>query len=158
MAVPKRLILDSLGETCEQLFCELAPLSSSPGRRCSVCSSLWRAGEEVVGVLAPVSLCMAVTVCLVRILNPDGHPDVHSAVKFASLAYDESSHVSSAMKLSKREDHPARSMPLTNMPVLCMVAGWGLRHPEVQRGAAQCAGVRGLHGGPDICAGAPLQV
>jgi presenilin 1 len=45
-------------------------------------------GEEITGIMAPVSLCMAVTVLLVRLLNPDGQSS-SSTVYIASLAYAE---------------------------------------------------------------------
>jgi presenilin 1 len=45
-------------------------------------------GEEVTGIILPVSLCMALTVALVRILNPDGLSD-SGAVFLASAYYTE---------------------------------------------------------------------
>lgn len=39
--------------------------------------------------MAPVSICMAITVALVRILNPDGSSSSSNSVVIASLAYDE---------------------------------------------------------------------
>lgn len=45
-------------------------------------------GEEVTGIMAPVSLCMAVTVLLVRLLNPEGASSSGSVV-IASIAYQE---------------------------------------------------------------------
>lgn len=45
-------------------------------------------GEEVTGIMAPVSLCMAVTVLLVRLLNPDGIASSNT-VLIASIAYKE---------------------------------------------------------------------
>jgi len=45
-------------------------------------------GEEVTGVTAPVTICMALTVVLVRLLNPEGSADT-SAVRLASLYYRE---------------------------------------------------------------------
>jgi hypothetical protein len=47
-------------------------------------------GEEVTGVLAPVSACMAIVVLLVRALNPDGGSGGAATVAIASLAYNES--------------------------------------------------------------------
>lgn len=50
---------------------------------------LHAAGEEVTGIMAPVSICMALTVALVRILNPEGSASSSNSVVIASLAYDE---------------------------------------------------------------------
>ena len=43
-------------------------------------------GEEITGIVTPVSICMALTVLLVKALNPDGDSDA-STVFIASLAY-----------------------------------------------------------------------
>jgi hypothetical protein len=61
-------------------------------------------GEEVTGIVAPVSVCMALTVVLVRILNPDGVSRA-DAVYIASIAYEEQ--VNSA---------PAHSQARANKP------------------------------------------
>lgn len=45
-------------------------------------------GEEVTGIVAPVSICMAITVALVRLLNPEGKSD-SSAVYLATSFYVE---------------------------------------------------------------------
>ena len=45
-------------------------------------------GEEVTGIVAPVSICMALTVALVRLLNPEGRSD-SKAVYLASAFYAE---------------------------------------------------------------------
>jgi len=45
-------------------------------------------GLQVTGIVAPVSICMALTVALVRILNPDGESD-SNAVFLASAYYTE---------------------------------------------------------------------
>lgn len=45
-------------------------------------------GEEVTGILAPVSLCMALTVALVKAVNPTGESNRES-VPFATAYYDE---------------------------------------------------------------------
>ena len=47
-----------------------------------------RLGEEVTGIVSPVSLCMALTVCLVRLLNPTGDA-TGSSVYIASAYYKE---------------------------------------------------------------------
>eukprot|EP00197_Chlamydomonas_leiostraca_P006643 CAMPEP_0202871830 /NCGR_PEP_ID=MMETSP1391-20130828/19793_1 /ASSEMBLY_ACC=CAM_ASM_000867 /TAXON_ID=1034604 /ORGANISM="Chlamydomonas leiostraca, Strain SAG 11-49" /LENGTH=664 /DNA_ID=CAMNT_0049552733 /DNA_START=53 /DNA_END=2047 /DNA_ORIENTATION=+ len=57
-------------------------------------------GEEVTGIIAPVSLCMAVTVLLVRLLNPDGASSSGSSIVIASIAYDENAGDSSGKKFS----------------------------------------------------------
>jgi presenilin 1 len=44
-------------------------------------------GEEVTGIAAPVAICMAVTVLLVKLLNPEG--DSNTGMLLASLAYTE---------------------------------------------------------------------
>lgn len=45
-------------------------------------------GEQVTGIVAPVSICMALTVALVRVLNPTGDSG-SSAVAIATVYYDE---------------------------------------------------------------------
>lgn len=45
-------------------------------------------GEEVTAIITPVSICMALTVMLVKTLNPTGASDVHS-VLIASAFYTE---------------------------------------------------------------------
>lgn len=45
-------------------------------------------GEEVTGILTPVSICMALTVMLVKTLNPTGESDARS-VFIASAFYTE---------------------------------------------------------------------
>ena len=51
-------------------------------------SVLDRLGEEVTGIVSPVSLCMALTVALVRLLNPTGD-NAGSSVYIASAYYQE---------------------------------------------------------------------
>lgn len=51
-------------------------------------SVLDRLGEEVTGIVSPVSLCMALTVGLVRLLNPTGDAAGNS-VYIASAYYKE---------------------------------------------------------------------
>lgn len=48
-------------------------------------------GEEITGIAAPVSICMALTVLLVRVLNPEGQTS-SSTVVIASIAYAEQVH------------------------------------------------------------------
>lgn len=45
-------------------------------------------GEEVTGIVSPVSICMALTVALVRVLNPEGESN-SGAVFLASAYYTE---------------------------------------------------------------------
>lgn len=45
-------------------------------------------GEEVTGIIGPVTLCIALTVALVRILNPEGESN-SNAVFLASAYYTE---------------------------------------------------------------------
>jgi presenilin 1 len=45
-------------------------------------------GEELTGIIAPVSLCMALVVVLVKALNPDGQADA-TTVAIATIAYHE---------------------------------------------------------------------
>lgn len=42
-------------------------------------------GEEVTGIVSPVSLCMALTVALVRLLNPNG--DSSGNTSYVASAY-----------------------------------------------------------------------
>lgn len=50
-------------------------------------------GEEITGVAWPVSICMAVTIFLVRVLNPKGESSSNT-VFIASAAYNENANVS----------------------------------------------------------------
>lgn len=45
-------------------------------------------GEEITGIVAPVSICMALVVVLVKALNPEGSAD-SSTVAIATIAYHE---------------------------------------------------------------------
>ena len=45
-------------------------------------------GAEVTGIVSPVSICMALTVVLVRVLNPEGTADPN-AVAIANIYYHE---------------------------------------------------------------------
>lgn len=56
-------------------------------------------GEEVTGILAPVSLCMAMTVALVKVLNPSGDSDSQN-VAVATAYYEEEDDDSTSTKLS----------------------------------------------------------
>ncbi|MEW5297730.1 MAG: hypothetical protein WDW36_000915 [Sanguina aurantia] len=57
-------------------------------------------GAEITGIISPVSVCMAVTVLLVRLLNPDGSASPSSTMVIASIAYSEQDGDSIAEKLS----------------------------------------------------------
>lgn len=54
-------------------------------------------GEEITGIAWPVSICMAVTVFLVRVLNPTGASS-SSTVFIASAAYNENANVRPCMR------------------------------------------------------------
>eukprot|EP00873_Tetraselmis_striata_P023226 jgi/Tetstr1/443490/TSEL_031497.t1 len=56
-------------------------------------------GEQVTGIVAPVSICMALTVALVRVLNPTGDSG-SSAVAIATVYYDEQASDSTGQKLA----------------------------------------------------------
>ena len=56
-------------------------------------------GEELTGIVAPVSLCMALTVALVRALNPDGLSG-GNGVAIASTYYKEQASSPAACKLA----------------------------------------------------------
>lgn len=45
-------------------------------------------GQEITGIVAPVSICMALVVVLVKALNPEGIADT-SSVAIATIAYHE---------------------------------------------------------------------
>jgi presenilin 1 len=45
-------------------------------------------GQEVTGIVAPVSICMFLTIVLVRLLNPEGNSNP-SAVAIAQTYYKE---------------------------------------------------------------------
>lgn len=56
-------------------------------------------GEQVTGIVAPVSICMALTVALVRVLNPTGASG-SSAVAIATVYYSEDAGDSTGEKLA----------------------------------------------------------
>jgi|LauGreDrversion2_5_1035112.scaffolds.fasta_scaffold12326_2 hypothetical protein len=60
-------------------------------------------GEEITGVAWPVSICMAVTIFLVRVLNPKGESS-SSTVFIASAAYNENGNVRSILPLMTRSN------------------------------------------------------
>ena len=74
-------------------------------------SVLDRLGEEVTGIVSPVSLCMALTVALVRLLNPTGD-SAGTSVYIASAYYKEQ--VCSIANISHKlppDLEPSRSDP-----------------------------------------------
>ncbi len=130
---------------------------------------LWRAGagEEVTGIIWPVSLCMAITVALVRLLNPDGSASSSNAVVIASLAYNED--VRAWWWLPARCPVPprgcnrsSRSNRRATIRAWCCCcfrrAVQRLQLGEVQRRRAQRHHFRRHHGRHDVRAGAALQV
>mmetsp|Transcript_33836 Transcript_33836/g.95787 ORF Transcript_33836/g.95787 Transcript_33836/m.95787 type:complete len:460 (-) Transcript_33836:1345-2724(-) len=56
-------------------------------------------GEQVTGIVAPVSICMALTVVLVRILNPDGESS-SASVAIATAYYNEEEGDSTSEKIA----------------------------------------------------------
>lgn len=54
-------------------------------------------GEEITGIVAPVSICMALVVVLVKALNPEGMADT-SSVAIATIAYQEKVRLSGTCK------------------------------------------------------------
>lgn len=70
-------------------------------------------GEEITGIIAPVSICMALVVVLVKALNPEGAADT-TTVAIATIAYQEQvgSVVCTAVRIACRWLHIAclRSM------------------------------------------------
>jgi len=70
-------------QACPAMAARHTPHSNAMAR--SVLDDL---GEEVTGIVAPVSICMALTVLLVRVLNPSGATDPQ-AVVIASIVYEE---------------------------------------------------------------------
>ncbi|PSC76470.1 presenilin isoform B [Micractinium conductrix] len=86
-------------EFLQQLLQSGSALSFGAARADMARSVLDDLGEEVTGIVAPVSLCMALTVVLVRILNPDGDSD-SSAVFLASAYYNEQEGDTTGQKLS----------------------------------------------------------
>eukprot|EP00877_Chromochloris_zofingiensis_P008023 jgi/Chrzof1/3474/Cz12g26260.t1 len=71
-------------------------------------------GEEITGIAAPVSICMALTVLLVRVLNPEGQTS-SSTVVIASIAYAEQAGDSAGQKLG--------GALLNAVIFICVVAG-----------------------------------
>lgn len=69
--------------------------SSRPRHAPSVLDDL---GQEITGIMAPVSICMAITVLLVKALNPEGTADT-TTVAIATLAYQEQDTDSAGQKL-----------------------------------------------------------
>eukprot|EP00879_Flechtneria_rotunda_P013539 GHRR01014137.1.p1 GENE.GHRR01014137.1~~GHRR01014137.1.p1 ORF type:complete len:231 (+),score=45.96 GHRR01014137.1:144-836(+) len=55
-------------------------------------------GEEITGIVAPVSICMALVVVLVKALNPEGATDSNT-VYIAQIAYHEKDSDSAGQKL-----------------------------------------------------------
>lgn len=51
-------------------------------------------GEEITGIMLPVSICMALVVVLVKALNPDGQADT-TTVAIATIAYHEKARLAS---------------------------------------------------------------
>lgn len=110
-------------------------------------------GEEVTGIVAPVSLCMLLTVLLVRVLNPDGVSS-STAVAIAQTFYKEK--VScliffSPVALERHACHCA-------VQYLASGAGHGLFLHEIRGRYSECAHIRRLCGRGDFCHISALQV
>jgi hypothetical protein len=75
--------LHSLGTSLFLLDTRSSASQTAMGR--SVLDDL---GQEVTGIVAPVSICMAITVALVRLLNPEGQSDSNT-VYIAQIYYSE---------------------------------------------------------------------
>jgi hypothetical protein len=135
-------------------------------------------GEEVTGIAAPVSICMALTVALVRLLNADGGSN-STSVRLATIYYDEQvgemrRSLAAARggratlgakfrrrskcgglyialsRRSRRASQPPRPRPAAT--------GGRLDGPEAERLGHQRAHLRRHHRGFDLCARAALQV
>jgi len=129
-------------------------------------------GQEVTGIAAPVSICMALTVALVRILNPDGASNSGS-VYLASIYYSEQVSTRGAaprtlpelagraagcwMVHTSRPAAPRRHHTTAPAPPR-RLAGRRLRRPETQRFRHQRAHIRGHHRAHDLCAGLVVQI
>ena len=59
-------------------------------------------GEEITGIVSPVSLCMALTVALVRVLNPTGD-NAGTSVYIASAYYKEQVRLGSTLQHHKTQ-------------------------------------------------------
>ena len=110
-------------------------------------------GEEVTSILTPVSICMALTVMLVKTLNPTGASDARS-VFIASAFYSE--------KVSMM-DQAAMLRPKCVKIVVCECDHWfactGHRfniHKDIWR-PDQCNNIRGHCHADDLPTGVPLQ-
>ncbi len=117
------------------------------------------AGEEVTGIMAPVSICMAITVALVRVLNPDGSSSSSNSVVIASLAYDEKARQMPAS--AARKSLQVHLRPRTcwrESTVLCSSAGSRLVRTEIRRGPPQCPDLRRHHGSHDVHTCTAVQV
>lgn len=84
-------------------------------------------GEEITGIVAPVSICMALVVVLVKALNPDGLAD-SSSVAIATIAYHEQ------VRPRLTGPQPCRSS-VTTAAALLGVCLW----PSSRRGCWQAA-------------------
>ena len=109
-------------------------------------------GQEVTGIVAPVSLCMLLTVLLVRLLNPEGTAS-SNAIAIAQTFYKEKvSPGSVALHLSRHLSLHARQPSYTSF------IGGRLVHDKVGRSSDKRPHFCGYCGGDDFCPLPPLQV
>ena len=110
-------------------------------------------GEEVTGIAAPVSICIALTVVLIRILNPNGKSD--RSVFIATVFYAEK--VGSSRRW-RRASTPSAIvgdvLPPTDLVV--RAAGGHGRAEKCWRSGERC-GVRGCRHGHDLSTGMAVQ-
>ena len=86
---PRKQVFDSaIRQDKKRSSCNRRLHNSTNRSPIMVESVLDKLGEEVTGIVSPVSLCMALTVGLVRLLNPTGDA-AGSSVYIASAYYQE---------------------------------------------------------------------
>jgi hypothetical protein len=95
----------------------------------------------VTGIVAPVSLCMAITVALVRLLNPDGSGSSSSAVIIASLAYSEDVRMGLRMRIVRILRHMSRPVAALDIcaGAALQIRGTWLGEVLVARGSQEAA-------------------
>ena len=91
-------------------------------------------GQEVTGIVAPVSICMFLTVLLVRLLNPDGISNP-SAVAIAQTFYKEQvlalEHLNVILMTLERLVQAKHSLALLPTRLLTLPAGLRLHWNQV---------------------------
>ena len=117
-------------------------------------------GEELTGIVAPVTLCMALTVGLVRTLNPEGVGDPN-AVFLASAYYQEEVttvfwHATIRRAIAEQHTCNLHGLPTIAPAPAALPAGGGQRGTEAGRRPSQCRNLHCHRGKPDVWAGPPL--